>query len=146
MQRYVFFSYFCKMNWLQYFIGAQTQYNIHSPFVFELYNEVLFARLPKATRSQFTGQEDQRHRELVYKLQHHYHLKLLAQDTQQTLLEGDEDFGRVVVVNEPHRDAASERYWNELLRDSTYRVSIDIYHNGLLFTNPRLHTQHFMLR
>ena len=39
------------MNRISHFLRAKTQYNLHSPFVYRLYTEVLFSRCPGRGRS-----------------------------------------------------------------------------------------------
>lgn len=138
------------MNRWEYWLRADTQYRVHSPFVFDLYRKVLFARLDRTTRKRVCAPardwRDRRFHELVYKLADHYGLTLLDNDGDIALLEGSVPVARVAVVRRPHRDARAEQLWRDLQADPTYRVSIDMYDAGVLLDNPKLHPQHFLLK
>ena len=133
------------MTRLEYWIRAQTQYSVHSPFVFDLYREVLFAEVAHASLPPCRW-GSRRYSALCYKLKDHFGLTTIAATDQQAVFSGTADFGMVLVVNHPHRDNAAEQRWADLCRTEPYRVSIDLYDVGLLFTNPRLHRQHFLLK
>ena len=64
------------MNRLAYILKAKTQYNLHSPFVFDLYNEALLPRVDskKLKINTLSGQE-RRNAALIYKLADHYAVK-----------------------------------------------------------------------
>ena len=147
------------MNRLEYWIKAQTQYRVHSPFVFEMYRKVLFARAKDADVTAFVGQLPhewaaalpqrgrcaRRYLELVYKLQDHYHLRLICLDADEAVLEGDE-IETVKVVFRPHRCCARELRWTAQKGNAKYNVSIDLFDMGVLMYHPKLHKQHFILR
>lgn len=56
------------MNRLQFFLKATTQYGIHSPFVYRLYSEVLFAPMEKSLLRQLAIDSTDLHHQLIYKL------------------------------------------------------------------------------
>ena len=147
------------MNRIGYWILAQTQYRVHSPFVFDMYRKVLFAELDRATRSAVlaAGQEacggaavrrrDRCYHELVYKLRDHYGLRVVCYDGDEAVLEGDPaSFGSLKVVCRPHRCRARELRWQSQQGNAKYNVSIDLYDAGILLSHPRLHPQHFLLK
>ena len=138
------------MNRLEYWLRADTQYRVHSPFVFDLYRKVLFARLDRETQKRVCAPArkrcDRLFHELVYKLADHYGLRLLQNDGDMAVLEGGNPVERVAVVRRPHRDSQVEQRWRNLQADSSYRVSIDMYDAGVLLDNPKLHPQHFLLK
>lgn len=135
------------MNRLQYWIKAQTQYGVHSPFVFDMYRKVLFARVGKARRKRLGITRDAAYHELVYKLRDHYGLQVVCYDGDEAVLQGDPAaFGSVKVVCRPHSCKARELRWQAQQGNAKYRVSIDLYDVGLLLDNPRLHPQHFLLK
>ena len=142
------------MDRLSYWIKAQTQYRIHSPFVFEMYRKVLFARMDGRECNAFVAQEasgwepDRRERkyvETVYKMRDYYHLRMLCFDADEAVLEGDE-MARVKIVCRPHRCHARELRWMAQQGNTKYNVSIDLYDVGVLFYNPKMRSQHFLLR
>lgn len=144
-----FFLVFLRpiMNRLQYWIKAQTQYGVHSPFVFDMYRKVLFARVGKDLRRQLGITHDAPYHEMVYKLRDHYRLEVLCYDDDEAVLQGDpHQFGTIKVVCRPHSCKARELRWQAQQGNSKYRVSIDLYDVGLLLDNPKLHRQHFLLR
>ena len=142
------------MDRLSYWIKAQTQYRIHSPFVFEMYRKVLFARMDGRECDAFVAQEasgwepDRRERkyvETVYKMRDYYHLRMLCFDADEAVLEGDE-MARVKIVCRPHRCHARELRWMAQQGNTKYNVSIDLYDVGVLIYNPKMRSQHFLLR
>ena len=80
------------MTRLEYWIMADTQYRIHSPFVFDMYRKVLFAEVDKSLRDrmaegmpeeavaamQTAGRRERAYHEIVYKLRDHYGLKVMC--------------------------------------------------------------------
>jgi hypothetical protein len=142
------------MNRLEYWIKAQTQYRVHSPFVFEMYRKVLFAGVDKEALDAFKSQlpadgsmdrRDWRYLEIVYKMQDYYGLRMLCFDMDEAVMEG-EVLTYVKVVCRPHRFRARELRWMAQQGNAKYNVSIDLYDVGVLFNNPKMHRQHFVLR
>ena len=120
------------MNRLQHFLHAKTQFGLHSPFVYGLYTEVLFSRAEGVPRGRFNG--------VVWRLERHYGVETSRQEGTASLSTTDGDF---LVVDHPHRN---EALWKDLLDDSHYQVTLDLYSVGIAVSNPRLSRQHFLLR
>ena len=151
------------MTRLHYWLHAQTQYNIHSPFLFDMYREVLFARLTPEERRRHAIPRHDRYRELLYKCCNHYHLEV-APDSQpapvlltstlltptqfSTLNNCQPDTGQfsILLLSRPHATPVAEQQWESLKADPTYQVSLDLYDVALLIRNPRLSPQHLLLR
>lgn len=135
---------------------ADSQYRVHSPFLFEMYRKVLFAELDGEVRRRLERQygleacasrRERAYHDIVLKLLDHYRLRLLCYDFDEAVLEGSpEDFGTIKVVRHPHSCRARELRWEAHKQNEKYRVSIDLFDVGLLLTNPRLHRQYFLLR
>ena len=138
------------MNPLQYWIRAQTQYRVHSPFVFDMYRKVLFAQLSKDLSKKVAEEHTtgcRRYHELVYKLTDHYHLRQVCYDDDEAVLEGDPlTFGSLKVVSRPHGNRQRELRWEAQCGNTKYNVSIDLFDVGLLMNHPKLHKQHFLLK
>ena len=147
------------MNRLEYWMKAPTQYNVHSPFVFEMYRKVLFAHAKDADVDAFLAQlppewavpqnggRVRRYLEMVYKMQDHYRLRLICLDADEAVMEGDDDGPRTVkVVFQPHHCRARELRWTAQQGNAKYNVSIDLYDVGILMFHPKLHKQYFILR
>lgn len=135
------------MHRIGYWMKAQTQYGVHSPFVFDMYRKVLFART-QGRRKEDDGEgsrRDRRYHEMVYRLQRHYGLATVFYNEDEALLE-NEEIGRIKVVRRPHSSDIRELRWKAQQQNTKYRVSIDIYDVGLLLDNPKLHRQHFLLK
>lgn len=122
------------MNRLQHFLRSKTQYNLHSPFVYTLYTEVLFSR-PPANAPRGRGYEA-----VLWRLEHHYGVKSSRNRSSAMLRCSDGEF---LVVDHPHRDEAS---WREVVYSARYHVTIDLFSVGIAIVNPRLSRQHFLLR
>ena len=157
------------MTRLKYWIMADTQYGVHSPFVFEMYRKVLFASVGKDLRHRRrqgrTEREDAMvasaprrataYHELVYKLRDHYGLQLVCYDEDEAVLKqadtdtarrGDNRLESVKVVCRPHRSHARELRWRAQQGNEKYNVSIDIYDVGVLMMHRGQIRQHFVLR
>lgn len=137
------------MHRIGYWMKAQTQYKVHSPFVFEMYRKVLFAKV-RSNEIEIGGEKgllrgERRYHEMVYKLERHYGLRRVYYNEDEALLE-NEAVGRIKVICRPHQSELRELRWKAQQQNSKYRVSIDIYDVGLLLDNPKLHRQHFLLK
>lgn len=137
------------MHRIEYWIKSETQYRVHSPFVFEMYSKVLFAKV-KGKEIEENGEirmrrGDRRYHEMVYKLERYYGMKRVYYNEDEALLENDE-VGRIKVICRPHQSDSRELRWKAQQENDKYRVSIDIFDVGLLLDNPRLHRQHFLLK
>lgn len=125
------------MNRLQHFLKAKTQYNLHSPFVYRLYTEILFSRvkdLPKGSRYQT----------VVWRLEHYYGVETLEVESKPlevVMLESAD--GVFQVVKNPHR---CEERWARWVESSEWQVTIDLFDVGIAVKNSRLSYQHFLLR
>lgn len=137
------------MNRLQYWLNAQTQYKIHSPFVFEMYRKVLFSSLGKEQKKRVAKRSLSRHdrifHELVFKMTDYYGLEMVAYEADYAKLEGSK-VGTVLVVRRPHLSSESESEWERMKKHGQYTISIDLYDAGLLIRNNKLHPQEFILR
>ncbi len=120
------------MNRLQHFLRAKTLYNLHSPFVYHLYTEVLFSRAE--------GEPRDRYEAVLWRLERHYGVDSERRDGEAVLCCRD---GCFVVVDHPHR---RETRWQELVEEPRFRVSIDLFSVGIVVDNPRLSRQCFLLR
>lgn len=136
------------MTRLEYWIKADTQYTVHSPFVFDMYRKVLFARLSRQQRQRVRAQygSDTSFYQTLYKIADHYHMRLGEGRPDCCILEGDGELSSVMLVNRPHANLKSEAHWDGLKSNADYQISIDLYDVGLLIRHPKLHRQHFMLK
>ena len=160
------------MTRLEYWITADTQYRIHSPFVFEMYRKVLFAEVDKSLRDrmavgvpeeavaamQTARRRERAYHEIVYKLRDHYGLKVVCYDSDEAVLcpesgqannpETRQPFieGEMKVVCRPHRCRARELRWQAQQGNTKYNVSIDLYDVGVLMYCPRMRKQRFLLK
>lgn len=137
------------MNRLVFLLCAKNQYNIQSPFLFELYTEVIAARLDdKRCAALGIGRRD-RYGQLRYKLANHYqarpateHAELPGADDVLLMADGS----LAALVRRPHHSRECERRWKETVKDPAVTLSVDLYDVGLLFTSKKLSKQHFLLR
>ena len=156
------------MTRLKYWIVADTQYGVHSPFVFEMYRKVLFASVGKELRARMgegltevqaamvaaAPRRDREYHELVYKLRDHYGLSVVCYDEDEAVLQHTGNGGRpaadgldtVKVVCRPHRNHARELRWRAQQGNEKYNVSIDMFDVGLLLMHCGQCRQHFVLR
>ena len=150
------------MNRIQYILTAKTQYDIQSPFLFELYNEVLNSRLAKEDCKRLGITSGDRYAELRYKLCDHYAAENGERRTgigeresdslaEKARLDVDDilcsqEVGLIGMVRLPHQDRQSEERWSSLVQMSEVTLSVDLYYVGIVFTYNKLSKQHILLR
>lgn len=120
------------MNRLQHFLHAKTQFNLHSPFVYGLYTEVLFSRAAGAPRGRYEA--------VLWRLERRYGMAPERRDGYAELHCSD---GHFLVIDHPHRD---EPRWQRLVADPQWQATLDLFSVGIAVSNPRLSKQHFLLR
>lgn len=114
------------MNRISHFLRAKTQYNLHSPFVYRLYTEVLFSHCRGRGRSAA---------DVVWRLEEYYGLPHSGHPTFGT---PDGDFNVVA-------DTRSSE-WDAIVASPDWQVTLDLYSCGVAVSSPRLSKQHFLLR
>ena len=150
------------MNRLQFFLLAKTEYNLHSPFVFDLYRNVLFAQLDRNTLATLGLRRGDRYHQLVYKLVNSLQpaTLYLPDDDVATRIATTamsnvaishrmEDFvphPTLAICPVPHRDDEQERQWFRLAGMPCATTSIDLYYAGIVLFDKRLSRQMFLLR
>lgn len=136
------------MNRLEYIVCAKTQYDIQSPFVYDLYEKVLSPKLDQTTLEQLGLSRRDRFGQLCYKLADHYGAKETA--TSGVLSCADTVFadadGLIGLVRCPHRNRKSELVWERLFKDHEVTLSVDLFDIGMVFTSKRLSKQHLVFR
>jgi len=120
------------VNRISHFLRAKTQYNLHSPFVYRLYTEVLFSHCPGRGRS---------FEDVVWRLEQYYGLPHSHLSPLTSHLSTPD--GVILVVDRPHRHEAE---WAALVADNAWQVTVDLFSCGLAIASPRLSKQHFLLR
>lgn len=137
------------MTRFQYILKAKDGYSIQSPFVYDLYYNVLTARLDKECMrmNHLSGRDI--HSQLLYKILDHYNAREI-EDTD-TWLSTDKtivmpDGSMIGLLYAPHSDKEREKLWEEIWRNHEVTVSVDIYHTGIIFSSKKLSKQHFLLR
>lgn len=120
------------MNYLTFLLRAQNQYNLHSPYVYDLYMNVLavrsrrdFATLARSLEEWLAPDAVERQSDSIKLTKGHQELFLVAR---------------------PHASHEAEQQWRALKEAPRYEVSIDLFHAGLLIHNAKLHRQQFLLR
>ena len=120
------------MNRLTYLLRAKTQFSLHSPFVYRLYTEVLTSRAEGAPKGRYES--------TVWRLERHYGVTASRNVGIAELRTSD---GFFLVIDHPHRDAED---WKNLIHDSHWQVTLDLFTTGIAVANPHLSKQHFILR
>ena len=133
------------MNRLQHFLHAKTQFNLHSPFVYGLYTEVLFSRAEGCPKGRYEA--------AVWRLEQRYGVAARRHGGPATL---DTPDGRFLVVDHPHRTPSplrgtppkpgGELDWQHLINSAEWQVTLDFFDYGIAVANARLSKQHFILR
>ena len=132
------------MNRISHFLRAKTQYNLHSPFVYRLYTEVLFSRCPGRGRH---------YADVVWRLEEYYGLPHSPLSTPHSQLSTpysplstlnsqlSTPDGLFLVVADTHSEE-----WDAVVASKDWQVTLDLYHCGVAVSSPRLSKQHFLLR
>lgn len=120
------------MNRISHFLRAKTQYNLHSPFVYRLYTEVLFSRCPGRGHS---------YADVVWRLEEYYGLPHSTLSSPRSQFSTPD--GSFLIVDRPHRREAD---WQALVASLEWQVTLDLYTVGLAVASPKLSKQHFLLR
>ena len=125
------------MNRISHFLRAKTQYNLHSPFVYRLYTEVLFSHCPGRGRH---------YADVVWRLEEYYglpHSQLSTLHSPLSTLHSQLSTpdGLFLVVADTHSEE-----WDAIVASKDWQVTLDLYHCGVAVSSPRLSKQHFLLR
>lgn len=137
------------MNRLQYILSAKNQYNIQSPFVFDLYENVLSPKVGRTMLAQMGIPRADHFAQLRYKLADHYHA---TECTSTATLRGTDallqchDGSLIGLVRRPHASRNSEQQWEQLFKEPEVTLSVDLFDAGLLFTSKHLAKQHLLFR
>ena len=113
------------LSYLTVRLKSQGKFRLHSPFVFDFYEEVL----EKITRENWKD-------ELRNKL------KLFLLSKKNVFKEND----TFLIKEDIHIDKEKEREWEELISEEDVKLTIDCYHFGIIFNMERKEKQHFILR
>ena len=113
------------LHYLKYRLRSQGKFRLHSPFVYDFYEEVL---------------EEINHENWKEELRNKLNLFLLSK--KDVFMENDE----YVIEEDIHTDKEKERKWEEMIRKEEARLTIDCYHFGIIFKMQRKEKQHFVLR
>ncbi|MBQ8223333.1 MAG: hypothetical protein IJZ87_08345 [Bacteroidales bacterium] len=113
------FSYF------KYRLKSQGKFRLHSPFVYDFYEEVLDKMNRKNWRDELNNKLDS---------------FLLSK--KDVFLEEDE----ILVKHDIHLSRQNEAEWNRLINEENSKLTIDCYHFGIVFKMKRKEKQHFILK
>ncbi len=111
--------------YLKYRFKSQGKFRLHSPFVYDFYEEVL----DKITHENWKGE-----------LRNKLNLFLLS---KKDVFKETDSF---IIEEDVHVSKEKEIQWNEMINDKETTLSIDCYHFGIIFKMERKEKQHFILR
>ena len=104
---------------------SQGKFRLHSPFVYDFYEEVL----EKITRENW--RENLRNK-----------LNLFLLSKKDVFKESD----TFIIEEDIHVSKESERKWEEMIKDKATTLTIDCYHFGIIFKMERKEKQYFILK
>lgn len=113
------------LSYIKYKLEAQGKFRLHSPFVFDFYEEVLDKINHENWRDELNNK-----------------LNSFLLSMKDVFLEDDE----CLIKYDIHINKEKEREWNKLIEDEEIKLSIDCYHFGLAFKMKRKERQHFILK
>ena len=111
-------------SYLRYVMKRKNEFQIHSPFVYKLYTEVIRGGRPEA-------------------------LKELGVDRTETLAEGafpQKDEAVMYEIFDIHKNKHKEAFWNTICGHSDVTLTIDLYDKGLAFYREGMEKQNFVLK
>ena len=112
-------------SYIKYRLKSQGKFRLHSPFVYDFYEEVLEKITHENWREELGGR---------------LNTFLLSKD--DVFKEND-----VYIIEEDiHLTKEKEIKWNAMKNMEDVRLTIDCYHFGILFKMERKEKQHFILR
>ncbi len=162
------------MHYLRYLLTARTAYGLHSPALFRLYQEVLYARLSPHTAKRLQlrrlPRRCRQYHEVLFKLACRYApqrvllrrtddatCRCLACACPQAAVQEDATLHedclllsatgeRIALVCLPHGTPVQRQRWQQLREEGRYPVLLDLYQVGVLLDNPHLSAQYLMLK
>lgn len=111
-------------SYLRYFIKRKGKFHLHSPFVYSFYMEVL-NRLPHDYEEE---------------------LKIRIDKFASTHSNLFSDNDNIFIINGIHKDKKADKIWNDIVKNPDYRLTMDCYRFGIVFTMNRIVKQHFILK
>lgn len=106
-------------------LKSQGKFRLHSPFVYDFYEDVLENITHKNYRDKF---EDK--------------LKLFLL-SKNNIVGNDVKY---VIMYDIHQDKDKGRKWRNLIEEESSALTVDCYYFGIVFNIERKEKQHFMLR
>ncbi len=113
------------LSYIKYRLKAQGKFRLHSPFVFDFYEEVLDEISRENWREELNNK-----------------LNSFLLSKKDVFLEEDEFQIRYDI----HSDKKKEREWNMLTNEDKVKLSVDCYRFGIIFKMKRKEKQHFILK
>lgn len=149
-----------------YWLKARTQYGLHSPLLFWMYNELLFARLSHATQQHLQlntiPRRERQYYELLYKFAVRYkpEVVLLYDMADTHALRCLRAAGKHIIIKplisntEDCRLQLRDRGGISLVRKSKGKlmknndnvVTLDMFHTGVVLHTSKLAPQHLLLK
>ena len=108
------------ISYLKYRRRAQGKYHLHSPLVYDLYENVLEKPFDDLDKN----------------------LQVFVNDNP--LIFKDDDV--VMIVKDIHRNKKNEADWERLKNDEKVRLSIDCWRFGMIFVMDRIKKEHYILK
>ena len=113
------------LSYIKYRLKSQGKFRLHSPFVYDFYEEVLEKMTHENWRDEL-----------------HNKLNDFLLSKKDVFKEND-----VFIVKEDiHSDKEKERKWKEMIVREESKLTIDCYHFGVVFKMERKEKQHFVLK
>ena len=112
-------------SYLKYRLRSQGKFRLHSPFVYDFYEDVL----DKITHENWREE-----------LQNKLEFFLLS---KKDVFKENDSF---VIEEDIHISKEKEKKWDEMIKDDDAKLTIDCYHFGIIFKMERKEKQHFVLR
>ncbi len=159
------------MNYLSYLLRAHTEYNLHSPYIFQFYNEIINSKIDRHT----VHPPLRHHEQVIYKIAstfrphsiylsnqipksrieqilHHAidHIQYTLSPTEARLVitTNYDPFitlhpEAIIILYNPHKQGSN---LEAMTHSATINITIDLYHIAIGMYRKGLRQQYFILR
>lgn len=125
----------CKQR-IRHTLKRQSEYSIHSPFMFDLYTQTIKRNrnspklLTNLLKQEF-GKEN------ILEINSSYEDFLLQQEKTNP--------NSILIIKNPYQTNITYKELQKILTDPRFILSVDLFDFVLLFYNPKLSQQHYIL-
>lgn len=133
-------------QWLNHYIFSNTLHGTHSPFVYEFLEDVVYQSNIKPKNKNVPLIEriiNSREKGKVIIFDEHLSYEELLEKYNHQKLTVDQE--TIFVFKKIRRSSIVHHTWKEICKDTTNKISIDLFEIGLLFFEQKKPKEHFKI-